>query len=925
MKKNKIHFWFTLIEIIVVISILTLLATISFISYKEYLTQSRDTNRVTSLSTISKWLKQYFFKNSKYPNPNGTVGIGSINGVELWKTGFIGEEITQAISMKNKPTDPFSWNEFSYWVPYNNKSFQLAATTEGLLSSQLLVPTTYAQGLNKAYVVWNYQWILKRNWILYNIPSMIYTGAEVWWKIELTDSWTYFVVNKSTNTPYDISDSNEKTYQSTSEILINVLWSSTGTINSYDIKSFDWDTGSWELSEILGYNTDTLWLYLYGEDFTPTLWVPPIKSTWSTNPGTPPPLWSSWVVLFSLDFETEWWYNTSIWSFTRWVDWTGTTNVLTSWNHGNNSSSCFDFTVTTTEQSEINFDYFVSSENNYDYFEFYVNGAIKKKLAWDFWWQKFNNSNRPFPPDTYRFEFCYSKDGSVNSYDDKIMVDNIVIKTNNYTPPVFNTFSCQDMTQENVDNLNIFFDDLWEIMTEWVTFEEQKNDYCNLSELWLWRYDIIELPIEIWYLTNLSILDIQGNNITELPNSIGNLINITELNISDTAIVTLPSWIENFSLLTSFYAYWTQLSSLPPSISWWTNIAQISISSPWLTSLPTELFSLSTLNDLYLDWNALTTFDIQPGQLPNLTGLSLSRNLFEEIPEWISNLSNLSYFSFAGNTFTTFPDLTNLVNLIELDLSECMLTEIPDGVLNLSQINDLYLRGNEISVLPTNIGNLVNLYSLDLANNQLASLPAEIWNLENVGYMRLWWNQLTTLPDEILNLVNLYEIDISNNLLTTLPESITNMVNLNYLWVGYNELTTLPENIWNLVNLNSIDLVSNNISVLPASFANLSGISWLNLLGNNFTTFPTLLWNLPNLTSIDLSYNNMTTIPADVTNLNNKLNSLNLLNNPGLWNLNYGFNSWNTTVRSNLFPWVGTITMKWNNAAPYKIVITYTP
>lgn len=774
MKKNKIHFWFTLVEIIVVISILVILTTISFISYRQYLTQSRDTNRVTSLSTISKWLKYYFLKNSKYPNPDNSLWIGTINNIELSKTGYIWEKITKELSIKNKPVDPFTWNEFSYWVNYNNKNYQLAATTEWLLSSQFLMPTTYAQGWNKAYVVWNYDWLIKRNGILYNLPSLIFSWSVTGGKVDLASTGTYFIVNNSYNTPYSLTKNEESYLQPTSEILLNVLWASTGAISSFDIKNLDWETSSWVLAETLGYNTDKLWLYLYGEDFTPTLWVPSVKWTWSTT-------------------------------------------------------------------------------------------------------------------------------------------------------PISTTFACQDMTQENVDNLNIFFDSIWELMTEWVTFEDQKNDYCNLSQLHLWRYDITDLPIEIGYLTNLSILDIQGNSLTELPDTIWNLINLVEFNISDTAIWVLPNSIGNLSWLTSFYAYGSQLSTLPASISWWSSITEINLWGIWLTSIPTELFSLSTLNSLYLDENSLSSFALQPWQLPNLANLGLSRNMFEDMPANIANLPNLSYFTFAGNTIVNFPDISSLTFLTELDLSECGLASFPLQLLSLTQLNNLYLRWNQITEVPSSIWNLVNLLSLDLWENQITSLPIEIWNLVNLNYLRLWYNQLSDLPSEMSNLENLIEIDISSNLFTAIPDSITSLVNLSYLWASYNQLTSLPENIGNLTNLYSINVVWNNLSTLPVSFWNLSGITWLDLSENNFAEFPVWIANMTSINYVYLNNNNMTTIPATITNLNNKLSWLDLSNNPWIWTLNRSFSYWNTTTYSNAFSWIGTVSIRWSGTTPYKLIFTHTP
>lgn len=66
--KNK-KYAFTLVELIIVITILAILATISFISFKNYSKSSRDTNRVSTLKNMEKWLDIFALKIWKYPNP----------------------------------------------------------------------------------------------------------------------------------------------------------------------------------------------------------------------------------------------------------------------------------------------------------------------------------------------------------------------------------------------------------------------------------------------------------------------------------------------------------------------------------------------------------------------------------------------------------------------------------------------------------------------------------------------------------------------------------------------------------------------------------------------------------------------------------------------------------------------------------------
>jgi type IV pilus assembly protein PilE len=59
MKKYQIRA-FTLVELIIVISILSLLATLAFVSFQSYVSQSKNTQRLTSLLQIQKSLDTHF-------------------------------------------------------------------------------------------------------------------------------------------------------------------------------------------------------------------------------------------------------------------------------------------------------------------------------------------------------------------------------------------------------------------------------------------------------------------------------------------------------------------------------------------------------------------------------------------------------------------------------------------------------------------------------------------------------------------------------------------------------------------------------------------------------------------------------------------------------------------------------------------------
>ena len=72
---------------------------------------------------------------------------------------------------------------------------------------------------------------------------------------------------------------------------------------------------------------------------------------------------------------------------------------------------------------ELSFEYYVSSEENYDWFDFIVNGGTEMHLSGNLSWKTYT-----FYAETtgsYTFEWRYTKDNSVNRYMDTVKLDNV--------------------------------------------------------------------------------------------------------------------------------------------------------------------------------------------------------------------------------------------------------------------------------------------------------------------------------------------------------------------------------------------------------------------------------------------------------------------------------------------------------------------
>lgn len=130
--------------------------------------------------------------------------------------------------------------------------------------------------------------------------------------------------------------------------------------------------------------------------------------------------------------------------------------------------------------------------------------------------------------------------------------------------------------------------------------EQAQSTTLDLSDLGL-----SELPAEIGHLTNLEILNLNGNRLTTLPPEIGQLNSLKTLGINDNQLVSLPPEIGQLTNLQSLYIGNNQLTSLPPEIGQLTNLVELHVANNQLTGLPLEIGRLNNLQISNFNGNSL--------------------------------------------------------------------------------------------------------------------------------------------------------------------------------------------------------------------------------------------------------------------------------------------------------------------------------
>jgi prepilin-type N-terminal cleavage/methylation domain-containing protein len=193
---NKQKQAFTLVELIVVITILAILWTIAFISLQWYSRDSRDSVRISDMSSIKTTLELFHLWAGKYPlTTDGTPVLYS--WTEAWTQGSFWETTVTNVEKFDKiPTDPLMDRQYVYSVTHSKQEYEIAWIIEWdtlWLNSEIINEAIAWDKVTKLKITWNYNGKflkLSTGWVDYvlNVPSII---TSTWWTLDyiLANNW----------------------------------------------------------------------------------------------------------------------------------------------------------------------------------------------------------------------------------------------------------------------------------------------------------------------------------------------------------------------------------------------------------------------------------------------------------------------------------------------------------------------------------------------------------------------------------------------------------------------------------------------------------------------------------------------------------------------------------------------------------------
>lgn len=398
----------------------------------------------------------------------------------------------------------------------------------------------------------------------------------------------------------------------------------------------------------------------------------------------------------------------------------------------------------------------------------------------------------------------------------------------------------------------------------------------KLKKLDLADMGLTEIPPEVWELTDLKIMWLQGNNLTEIPSDISKLEQLNQIRLFDNQITSLPA---ELGLLSNLSVFWAQ--------------------NNLITEIPEELGNCTLLSVLSLSENKITKLPFSLGQCTSLRELMIEHCPLEVPPQWVQDKGMRETIKYLRRLFVAQKDHI-------LDLRGLGLTEIPEECLDIEDVEELKLSDNLLKSLPDEVGawadtiekitlsnnkllrmpeilqNFVQLRELHAGGNEIMDLPIWISKLKDLKVIKVPSNKLRRLPLALAHLPRLEELDASGNPIVSPPQEVvdggapsvqaylnkfiyaqkTKILNFNKL-----KLTELPSEIWHVPYITKLMLNENQIKQLPEDCYNLTALTHLELNSNGFKEFPNMLGDMTRLECLMMSGNKIDRIPESIADV----------------------------------------------------------
>ncbi|EKG20286.1 hypothetical protein MPH_02404 [Macrophomina phaseolina MS6] len=386
------------------------------------------------------------------------------------------------------------------------------------------------------------------------------------------------------------------------------------------------------------------------------------------------------------------------------------------------------------------------------------------------------------------------------------------------------------------------------------------SQISSLRELRLAENDLEgELPESVGSLSNLEVLELQGNKISRLPDTMKDLVNLRALNVNTNGLSSLPMETLASLPLVELSASKNALRGafLPEDVSEMPRLQNLDLSGNALTSLGSSTLSMPALKSLNVSINRIET-------LPNLTGwtslltLLAEENKLSEFPAGFTSLKSLKQANFNGNDISKIDAEIGLMESLDmLTLAANPLRERKYLTMNAEDLKrDLKMRHNPAAAADEGVEKAEDI---DESSNGIIPTNS-MWALKPSGVLDLSSKSMPDLDEEEFALVaaDCRQLILHHNHFTYIPDAVALATNITLLDLSNNRLTTTFTDEVSFPALRDLRLAANKLPSLDFLTANLSAsrLATLDVSANRLAgPLPALRARFPELTTLLASDN----------------------------------------------------------------------
>ena len=381
-----------------------------------------------------------------------------------------------------------------------------------------------------------------------------------------------------------------------------------------------------------------------------------------------------------------------------------------------------------------------------------------------------------------------------------------------------------------------------------------------------------KLPISLYSLNNLKLLDMSNNKINYIDNEKFKALNsLVEIDFSKNKLREIPDSIQYLSYLEIAKFSNNEILNVPNGMGALTRLKRLYLDNNSIQFLPPQVFNnMVALEELYLFKNRLESVNFNNkmnlfDNMKHLKFLDLHSNnltyfgLFKEMFALDSLL--LSY-----NHISKIEGINNCLNLTNLDLNNNKIANFPKDILLLKKLSTLNLQNNDLNEIPNALGLMNSLVRLNIEGNPLIRLVGKMRNCSTEELKNYLKTRITDqdLEGTNMNKNDLYDVNLNDK------EPLVSFINNKTLMMNNKKITELPiEEFQNSIQKNTLDKIDfsqnqiENIFSFQYILNLIQSLSDLNLSQNLIDKFPISILSLPNLKILNISKNRIYKFPYD--------------------------------------------------------------